>query len=173
MIRRVTLALMAAVALPASAVDIRPGLWEVSAQTKLPGNLPPAVSAGLAEQLSKLVPQQIAAKLEQKGIHLQGGNAGNANAKVCITPDQAKRGELPQVPGGRCQVSNFKKSADMVSWQVSCQDGNRSVQGNGQAMLLTAQNYVGSSSMTLTDARLGSVSTTTDLSGRWLAAACQ
>lgn len=156
----------AGLSLPALAIDIKPGLWEVSTQTKLPGNMAmPDVSS---------LPPELLAKLEQKGIRLQGGGAGGqVTARGCITPDQAKKGELTLPSDGRCTTSGVKKSGDMISWQLSCQSGGRSVQGSGQAILLSPTNYVGSSSMTLTDPQHGALSTTTDLSGRWVSAACQ
>ncbi len=150
--------------LPALATDIKPGLWEVSTQTKLPGNM-------AMPDLSSL-PPQLLAKLQQKGIQVSGGAGGNVTARACITPEQARKGELTLPSDGRCTTSGAKKNGDMISWQLNCQSGGRSIQGNGQAILLSSTNYVGSSSMTLTDPQHGALSTTTDLSGRWVSATC-
>ena len=154
----------AILSLPALATDIKPGLWEVSTQTKLPGNVAMPDASSL--------PPELLAKLQQKGIQVSGGAGGNVTARACITPEQARKTELPQLADSHCSASSLKRDGDMLSWQISCQAGGHTVQGTGQAILLSPTNYVGTSSLTLGDPQRGNLSTTTDLSGRWVSAAC-
>ena len=154
----------ALLSLPVHATDIKPGLWEVSTQTKLPGNM-------AMPDLSSL-PPELLAKLQQKGIQVSGGAGGNVTARACVTPEQARKGELPQPADSHCSTSSIRKNGDSLSWQLSCQSGGHSLQGSGQATLLSPTQYEGSSSMTLSDPQHGALTSTTTLSGRWISAAC-
>ena len=153
-------ALWAMPQLATAASGIKPGLWEIQTQTALPGGM-------VMPDISQL-PPEVAAKMAQHGISLRGGSGGGVSARVCVTREQAARDEPPQPPDSRCRNTSFRKSGNTINWQMVCNDGGRSMTGRGTMTLDSAESYSGSTTMTVSDPQHGTLSTSTQMQGRWI-----
>jgi hypothetical protein len=140
------------------ASGLKPGLWEVTTQTELPG--------GMAMPNMANLPPDVAAKMAQRGITLQGG--GGITARTCITREQAAKDEPPQPPDSRCRNTSFKKTGNTITWQMACVDGKRAMNGKGSMTLSSPESYSGNSSMTVNDPEHGFMTTTTRMQGHWV-----
>ncbi len=147
------------------AAGIKPGLWEITTQTALPGGM---VMPDLAS-----LPPEARAMMAKHGVSMQGGAAGGMTARSCVTPQQAAKDEPPQSPDGRCRNTAFNKSGNTITWQMSCVEGGKTMNGKGTMTLASPESYSGNTTMTMNDPQHGSMTTTTQMRGRWLSAACQ
>jgi hypothetical protein len=142
------------------ASGLKPGLWEITTQTALPG--------GMAMPSMSNLPPEIAAKMAQRGISLQGGPGGGITARTCITREQAARDEPPQPPDSHCRNTSFKKTGNTISWQMACVDGKRTMNGKGTMTLSSPESYSGNTTMTMNDPEHGFMTTTAQMQGRWV-----
>lgn len=160
--RKLLLLAVAACALPTLAMGasgIKPGLWEITTQTALPG--------GMAMPNMANLPPEVAAQLASRGISVQGGSGG-VTARTCVTREQAARDEPPQPPDSRCRNTSFQKSGNTLSWQMVCQEGGRTMNGKGTITLGSPESYSGSTTITVNDPKHGTMATTTQMQGRWV-----
>lgn len=129
------LALLVA-AVPASALDMRPGLWEISSDdiqvdgTEMPG------MAEMVEQMKALPPEQ--RKMMEDMLAAQGIELGGAGVRMCLSAEQVKSRELPfqDEPGCRQEVTEQTDSL----WQFSfeCPDAK----GTGETRLISDREVV-------------------------------
>ncbi len=136
-------ATLAGLAGPAHAQkQIAPGLWEntVTVKTQPGGQFDGAMSQ-MQEQLSKLTPEQrkkveemMASRGAPGGAAMGAGMSAMAGkpttVKVCITPEQAARDEMPQNQG-RCTQTSKERSGNTLKFKFSCA-GERPVTGEGE-----------------------------------------
>ena len=140
------------------ASGLKPGLWEITTQTALPG--------GMAMPSMSNLPPEVAAKMAQRGISIQPG--GGITARTCITREQAARDEPPQPPDSHCRNTSFKKTGNTITWQTACVDGKRTMNGKGTMTLSSAEAYSGNSTITVNDPQQGFMTTTTQMQGHWV-----
>ena len=123
-------------AVPASALDMRPGLWEISSDdiqvdgTEMPG------MAEMVEQMKALPPEQ--RKMMEDMLAAQGVELGAAGVHMCLSAAQVKSRELPfqDEPGCRQEVTEQTDSL----WQFSfeCPDAK----GTGETRLISDREVV-------------------------------
>lgn len=142
--------------------QLKPGLWEVRTQTILPG--------GMTLPDPSQLPPELTAELARRGISAQvGGGAANVGARICLSKEQAARGEVPQPADNRCRSTVPQKSGDTLNWRLVCADREgRSVNGQGFATIEAPDNFTGKIVLSVVDSLHGTITTQTRLQGRWL-----
>ena len=103
---------------------IRPGLWETSTTSDLL-KLVPSIPPDQMENLMNLA--------KQHGIDMPKIENGAASARICITPEMAKKKMVPglyQSQAG-CTVQNTSQSGSRYSIDYTC--SNADVKGTGKA----------------------------------------
>lgn len=159
-------ALVLAATAPAGAADIKPGLWEFRTSMSMPGQ--PDMAARMArmqEEMKKMPPE--ARRMMEQQLAAQGVGMGSGGAvRVCITPDDVKRGEmLAGKSDGHCTYSNVSTSAKAVKGKVICSEPRAS--GDFEALIDSPTHFT--SRMNMQSAE-GSMKADTD--ARWIAADC-
>lgn len=158
----------AALVLPASAQNIKPGIWEVSNNIADPsGNVSTAMGM-LQRQLETMAPEQrlrVEQMMAQNGVQLNP--SGGVLAKVCVTPEMAKNNDVPVSQNGNCSQSHSPMKSGRMSFTFNCPGAQTS--GSGELRLVSDTNYV----MTANILRGGSPAPiTVDSNARWLGADC-
>lgn len=130
-----TVALLAAAA-PAFALDMRPGLWEMSSDdiqvngTEMPG------MAEIVEQMKALPPEQ--RKMMEDMLAAQGVGLGTAGVRMCLSAEQVKSRELPfqDEPGCRQEVN--EQTDNLWRFSFECPDAK----GTGETRLISDREVV-------------------------------
>jgi hypothetical protein len=124
------------VAMPVSvmaAQHVKPGLWEITIQTK---------GAGMPD-MSQL-PPEAQAQMKAMGIKMSGNGM---TTRSCVTPQEAaadpKWGE-----DKNCKVSNMKWNGQTYSADIVCKGGQNG-HGHITATLLSPDHYTATTSMTV------------------------
>jgi len=149
---------------------LQPGLWEQSMTTK--DEKMNKAMAQMQQQLASMPPEQrkqMEAMMAQKGVSMggPGGPGGAITAKVCITPEQAARDEIP-AREGKCKRTSSERSGNTFRFAFTCEDGGS---GEGEYTLQSPKAHSGK--MIMTTVRNGKTERMEmQHSGRWLAADC-
>jgi hypothetical protein len=166
-----TLAVAAAQA--ASAHNMRAGLWE--RELTISGGGAQAALAQAQQRMAEMSPQdreRVRAMMQAQGMSM-GGPGQPIKARVCVTPEQAARQEMPD-PDGRCRNSGYTRSGDTVRFRFTCEprpDGNGGGSGEGEFTLVSDTEHRGK--MAMETMRKGQkVRMDMQFSGRWLQADC-
>jgi len=146
---------------------LQPGLWEQSMTTK--DEKMNKAMAQMQQQLASMPPEQrkqMEAMMAQKGVSM-GGPGGAITAKVCITPEQAARDEIP-AREGKCKRTSSERSGNTFRFAFTCEDGGS---GEGEYTLQSPKAHSGK--MIMNTVRNGKTERMEmQHSGRWLAADC-
>jgi hypothetical protein len=159
----------------AQAQKIAPGLWEQSITMKSAGGQMDAAMAQMQEQLARMTPEQ---RKQMEAMMGSRGGAGMALAtgkpasvKVCITPEQAARDEVPQTAQqGNCQQTSRERSGNTLKFKFTC-TGDRPATGNGEYTFSSDKAHTGRVVVDTT-VRGQPERIEIDNSGRWLSADC-
>ncbi len=167
------LVLMSLAAPLAQAQQLRPGLWEHQATMKTGSGQVEAAMAQMQAQLAAMPPdkrKQIEDAMKAQG--LGGGLPGTGQPmtmKVCLTPEQAARNEVPQQQG-QCKQTSSSRTGNTVKFKMEC-TGPRKATGEGEFTLISDKEHKGR--VTITSAHKSREETMEMLSSaRWLAADC-
>lgn len=170
----VTLALCGA---GAQAQKLTPGLWEHQVTMKTGSGQMEAAMARMQAQLAAMPPEkrkQIEEAMGRQG--LAGGPAGGLPAagqpmtmKVCVTPEQAARDEVPHQQG-QCKQTSSSRSGNTVKFTLEC-GGTPKATGSGEFTLVSPKEHKGLLTMTTTR-KERSETMEVRTQARWLAAAC-
>jgi hypothetical protein len=163
-------AALAALALPAAAQSLKPGLWEVT--NKMGGS--PQMDQAMAEmqkQLAAMPPEQrkqMEAMMAKQGMQMAKPAAGGGMAlKICMTKEMVERNDVPMQ--GDCKVTSQQRSGSTTKIAYTC--SNPPSSGEGTFTHIGPEAY--SSKMTVKTAVQGKTETMTmEGSGKWLAADC-
>ena len=150
-------------ALTAQAEGMKPGLWEMS--TQMSGGGMPAMPA---------IPEAQRKQMETMGIKMPAGGGFNVTTKVCVTPEQAKKGVPPNMDkdGEKCEQTDIKTSGKTTSWKMAC-TGKHKVNGTGSITNDSAEHFSGETMMNMEDGPKGPMSMNNKFSGTYLAADCK
>lgn len=146
---------------------LQPGLWEHSVTTQ--NEKMNEAMAKAQQQMASMPPEQrkqMEAMMAQHGVAM--GTPGQAMAvKVCITPEQAARDEMP-ARDGKCKQTRTQRSGNTLRFAFTCEDGSS---GEGEYTLQSAKAHTGR--MTVNAMRNGKTERMEmQHSGRWLSADC-
>jgi hypothetical protein len=121
------------------------------------------------QQMANMPPEkrkQMEAMMAQHGVAM-GGPGQAMTVKVCVTPEQAARDEMP-AREGKCKQTRTERSGNTLRFAFTCEDGSN---GEGEYTLQSPKAHSGR--MTVNAVRNGKTERM-DMqhSGRWLAADC-
>lgn len=149
----------------AHAEGMKPGLWEFTTQMS---------GAGMPAMPS--IPEAQRKQMEAMGIKLPqaGGGGMNITTKVCITPEQAKKGVPPNVDkdGEKCEQTDVKVSGKTTSWKMVC-TGKHKVTGSGSVTHDSPEHFSGETTMNMQDGPQGPAAMNNKFSGSFLSANCK
>ncbi len=150
-----------------------PGLWEHTMTMKTQSGQMEAAMAQMQQQLSKLTPEQ---RKQMETMMAGRGGAGMSMGpgkpiivKVCLTPEQAARDEIPQSQGN-CQRLSHERSGNTVKFKFSC-TGQQPSTGSGEFTFISDKQHQGRM-LIETTMRGQPERIETEQAGRWLGADC-
>ena len=149
----------------AHAEGMKPGLWEFA--TQMSGADMPAMPAVFESQRKQM---------EAMGIKMpqSGGGGMSVTTRVCITPEQAKKGVPPNIDkdGEKCEQTDVKTSGKTTSWKMVC-TGSHKMTGSGSVTYDNAEHFRGETKMNMPDGPHGSMGMDSKFSGSFLSADCK
>lgn len=169
-IHLLTAAAVLAVALPAGAQSMKPGLWEMNNKTS--GGQMDNAMAELQKQMAQMSPQErkhMEAAMAQQGVKMAsgaGGAGGGMLVQMCLTKEQVERNDMPMQQG--CTTTRNERSGNKMRYAFRCTNPPSS--GEGETTF-TPESYT--SRMTLKTTVDGKAETMTmEGTGKWLKADC-
>ncbi|RTL58058.1 MAG: DUF3617 domain-containing protein [Rhodocyclaceae bacterium] len=158
------LVLSATLPLGAHAADgMKPGLWEITSDMSGSG-MPamPKISDAQRKQM------------EAAGVKMpaMGGQGMSMSHKICVTPEQAKKGTPPEDPKQKCEQTDIKTSGKTTSWKVSC-SGQQKMTGTGSITYESPERYSGETAMQMQGGPQGAMAMQMKFKGQWLSADCK
>lgn len=160
----------AALAICAQAAEtIKPGLWETNNKINSGSGKLKDAMAMAQQQLASMNPEQrakIEGMMARQGVVLSNDGV---LAKVCITPEMARKQQLPVQQRGNCSFQNAPMSGKTMHYSFTCTDPDG--RGEGSATFNSPTSYTSSTRVTTT-ATGGSETVGVESTGRWLAADC-
>lgn len=146
----------------AGAVDIQPGLWEISSHNmQVDGQAVPGMEAML-EQMKSLPPEQrqmMEQMMAQKGVQL-----GDKGVRICMTEAQIQAQQLPlQDPESGCSNEVLERNAELWKFRFTCPNG----EGQGETRFVSDKEFTSQINGTF-DGQSSSMQS----HARWLAADC-
>jgi hypothetical protein len=166
-----TTMLLAAVAAHANPT-IAPGLWE-HRMTMKSGD--PAMDKRMAEaqrMMATMPPEQrraVEQMMAQQGISMSMGPGGAIAMRVCITPEQAAKQELPAA-GDRCSHRITSRSANSLKFAVECPA--EKMRGDGETVFSSSKAYEGRFRMQRNAPGAAPEQMDLQVSAQWLGADC-
>jgi hypothetical protein len=161
----------AALALPAGAQDMRPGLWELSSKVSSPDAQVQATMSAIQAQLANMAPEQrksIQQMLERNGVQMDVGAGGAITSRMCMTKEMIRRKEFP-VQQGDCQQKMTPVSANRMNIVFSCSKPPAS--GEGELTLDSDTRYRARMHIRGNEGP-NRQEVDMDVSGKWLGADC-
>jgi hypothetical protein len=153
----------------ANAQNLKPGLWEHGFTMKsASGEIEKGMAQAQAE-LARLPPDQ--RKMMEQMMAQQGvGMTGKASSvRLCITPEQASRTELP-AGDGKCEQKSLQRSGSTIRTSFVCA-GPPPTSGQSEITLKGDTAYSGRSVVDTT-VKGKPERMTMDVTGKWLSADC-
>ncbi len=135
---RCLLPFLIATALGAHAQDappIRPGLWQVKNDMRMPDG---SAMPDMREHLQKLPPdmrRQMEARMKQQGVDLSGGVG---DMKICLSKASIEQNNW-QGRQGNCDTTVLSRSATAWTWRSVCTDPQAEI--DGEARFESAEAY--------------------------------
>ncbi len=170
-----TAALLLALLLPlaAQAQKITPGLWEYQSTMKSGNPQMEAAMARMQEQLASMSPEQrrqMEQMMGRQGVSPGAAGGPGVSVKICLTPEQAARNEMPQYQDGQCKQTGSSRSGNVIKFKIEC-TGPRKSTGEGEFTLISDKEHKG---RVLITSQRGDKMETMEMqhSARWLAADC-
>ena len=161
---------------PAAAQKLAPGLWEHSVTMKTASGRMEAGMARMQQQLAAMPPEQrkqMEAMMAAQGMGMgaMGGGAGKPMVvKLCLTPEQAARDEMPQ-SDGQCKQISQERSGKTLRFKFAC-TGERPTTGEGQYTLDSDKAHHGRTVIsTMAEGKPERMEM--EHGGRWLSADCR
>jgi len=163
----VAAAAVLAIAVPAGAQTMKPGLWEIHNKTS--GGQMDQAMAEMQKQLAQMPPEQrkqMEAAMAQQGVKLVPGTGGGMTVQMCMTREMVERNDVPMEKG--CTSTQQKKSANRIQYTFTC--ANPPSSGEGEVSF-TPESYTSRSTIkAVVDGK--SETMTMEGTGRWLKADC-
>ena len=171
-IRTTLIALLAfgtALALPASAQDMTPGLWEQTNNASYSDGKVQANMSDIQKMIGNLSPEQrqhVQQMLQQNGVQTDLAN-GAMHSKICITREMIERKQLP-IQEGDCSTRMTPAGANRLQVSFTCTRPHAS--GEGEMTVDTPTTY--RAQMRIHNQDQPNQVVNMDVAGRWLAADC-
>jgi len=135
-----------AIAAPAAAQTMKPGLWEITNKMGGSGDTG-AKMAAAQEQMQKamasMTPEQrkqMEKMMAQQGVNMQpGAPGGGMSTRVCITREMAARNEAPAQNQGDCKQEQMQKSGNTTRFKFTCSKPPST--GEGEVTVNSPESY--------------------------------
>jgi hypothetical protein len=162
----------AALATTAHAQKLAPGLWENTSTMKMQaadGRSADAM-AGMQQKLASMPPEQ--RKMVEEMMAKQGVGMGAKpnTVRVCISPEQASRSDMPP-DDGRCKREALERTGNTMRVRFTC-DGPPAATGEGTYTLLSDKSYTSAMKVTTSGGKHGGGTMEMTGSARWVSADC-
>ena len=146
----------------ASAMEIQPGLWEISSSNmQVDGQALPGMETMLA-QMKNLPPEQ--RQMMEQMLAKQGVQLGDQGVRVCMSEAQIKAQQIPlQDPQSGCSHEVTERSAELWKFRFSCPDG----QGEGETRFVSDKEFT-----TRVQGSYGGQNSSMQSHARWVSADC-
>ncbi|GAA6142893.1 DUF3617 domain-containing protein [Hydrogenophaga sp. 5NK40-0174] len=169
-IKSIAITAAAFLAISAQAQALKPGLWETEATMGGDPKLE-AQMKKMQEQLASMPPAQrkmMEQMLASQGVSIGGGGA--IKVKICITPEQAKKQDVPMPTKGDCTTEIKSKTKTSMKMHFECT--NPASSGDAEYSFPNDKSYKGV--ITTTQQLEGQArNTRIDSSGQWLGESCE
>jgi len=170
----VSLTLAGVLVTSAQAADtppIKPGLWQVTADSQqLNGKPLPDMSAQLAEQMKRMPPDmraQMEAQMKAKGVQMAPGG-GNMAIRMCMSKEMLEQNRWQKTEGS-CKNTSMNHTGNTWSWKFTCTQPPS--EGEGSTTFTDSTSY--NSDIRITTQRNGQPQTVTmKHHAKWLGADC-
>jgi hypothetical protein len=155
----------------ASAQAIRPGLWEMT--NTMGGQAASQAQSAMAEmqkEMAAMSPEERAVMekmMTQNGVKLNIAPGGGMVTKLCMTPEMAKRSQLPIQQSGECS-NRQSTSGSKMTFSFTCNNPRSS--GEGEVVFSGDTSY--KMKMKVVSGSGKADTMTMDASGKWLGANC-
>lgn len=157
-----------ALALPAGAQTLKPGLWEIN--NKMSGGEMDQAMAEMQKALAGMSPaerKQMEEMMARQGVKMAPGAGGGMAVQVCMTKEQVERNDMPMEEG--CRMTRNSRSGNTLKMAYTCTKPPSS--GQGEVTFHSPEAYT--SRMTVKTVEQGKTQTITmDATGKWLGANC-
>ena len=167
----VLVALAAAAACTAGAQTLKPGLWQITRRMEAAGADTSQATAATRKQMDAMSPEQrrsMQDRLARQGVQTANGSRGGMTMNICLTPEMVRRDELPSQRGD-CNSTAKARNGNVMKFAFACT--NPPSKGEGEVTFASPEAYT--SKVTVTTTVQGQPrQTTSESSGRWLAADC-
>lgn len=166
---RLVLAAAVLAAAATHAQSIKPGLWEHAFTIKSASGQMEGAMAEMQKQMAALPPDQ--RKMMEQMMAQQGVGMGpkGQSVKICITPEEAARQEVPAAEGN-CTQKVTQRSGNTIKVSFSCGAPHPS-SGEGEISFQSPSAYTGKTTVTTTvQGKPERMDMTT--TGKWLSADC-
>jgi hypothetical protein len=162
----------AALATSAQAQKLTPGLWENTSTVKMQsadGRSADAM-AGMQQKLAAMPPEQ--RKMVEEMMAKQGVGMGAKpnTVRVCISPEQASRSDMPP-DDGRCKRDVLDRKGSTVRIRFTC-EGPPASTGEGSYTMVSDKAYTSAMTVTTSGGPHGGGTMEMTGSGRWVSADC-
>lgn len=123
-------------ATPALAQGMKPGLWEIKTIKQMVDGQDmaaqmAAAQAQMRQQMANMSPEQ--RKQIEAMMGGQGSTAGSGSARICISPEMAKREEPLLDPQGQCKPTKTSRSGNTTRFEFDCTTAQGRSVGKGQS----------------------------------------
>ncbi|WP_051971354.1 DUF3617 domain-containing protein [Massilia sp. 9096] len=171
-IRTTLIALLAsstALALPAFAQDMKPGLWEQTNNATYSDGKVQANMSDIQKMIANLSPEQrqhVQQMMQQNGVQMDLAN-GAMSSKLCITREMIERKQLP-IQEGDCRTQMTPAGDNRLQVSFTCTRPHAS--GEGEMTVDSPTTY--RAQMRIHNQDQPNQVVNMDVAGRWLGADC-
>jgi hypothetical protein len=165
------LVLGSALALPASAQSIKPGLWEITNTLGSADGQMQATMAQMQKEMAEMEPEErkmMEEMMAKQGVQFGGTAGGGMRTTMCITPEMAKRNDLMVQQQGDCKHTRSAAVGGKMTFSFVC--NNPRTTGDGEMSFAGDTGY--KMKMKVVSGTARSDVMTMDASGKWLGADC-
>ena len=166
------IACIGAVALPAAAQTLKPGLWEVTNKMQGGSGQMQNAMSEMQKHMASMPPEQrqmIEQQMAKSGVKMgSAGPAGGMSVQICMTREMVEKNELPSQQGD-CKTTSQSRSGNTMKMAFACTNPPSS--GDGQVTFNGPESYTSKVNVsTQVDGKPEKVSM--EGTGKWLAADC-
>ena len=161
------------IAVPSSAQNMKPGLWEVNNKMQSDNRQMDEAMSMMHQHLANLPPdqrKQLEGMMAQNGMQMPTqGKDGALQIKMCITPEMAAANKMPMHEVGHCTQKRSAVVGKTMKVSFTCSKPEAS--GDGQVTFNTDTDYAMKMKVTTTATGKPEVMNM-NMTGRWLTPDC-